>query len=65
MVYFRIFLHTNLHTNLETKNGYIVEYTKGVYIMFVVYIKYMQSIQYHVFGIWHTCKMFIRCNKIW
>ena len=50
----------------KTKNGYIVEYTKVVYIIFVVYVKYLQGIQYHVFDIfWHTCKMLIRCSKIW
>ena len=32
----------------------------------VVYVTYMQSIQYHVFGtFWYTCKVLIRCSKIW
>ena len=48
----------NAFTFTQTyKNECIVEYTKGVYIICVVYVTYMQSIQYHVFGIfWHTRK---------
>ena len=63
MEYFQA-THSLTHKTLKLKNGYIVEYTNGVYIIFVVYVKYMQSIQYHVFGIfWHPCNMLIRCNQ--
>ena len=33
-------------------------------MIFAVYIKYLQIIQYHVFDIfWHICKILIRCSK--
>ena len=36
----------------------IVKYTKVVYIICVVYVRYLQIIQYNVIEIlWHTCKM--------
>ena len=43
MEYFQA-THLRTHT-WKTKNGYIVEYAKAVYIIFVVYVKYMPSIQ--------------------
>ena len=51
---------------LKTKNGHIVKYTKVLSIIFIVCVKYLHSIHYHVFDIlWHSCKMLILCNKIW
>ena len=44
-------MHLLTHNTHKLTNGYIVKYTKGVYIIFVVYAKYMQSIQYHVYNI--------------
>ena len=50
---------------LKIQNGYIA-YTKVLQIIFVIYVKYLNSIHYHVFDIlWHSCKLLIRCNKIW
>ena len=51
---------------LKTTNEYIVKYTNVLYIIRVVFVKYLHIIHYHVFDIlWHSCKMLIRCNKIW